>query len=78
MKKIKPVYILIFLTIISFIIILFLEGQQEKGQIPKPEKGEHEYLFKPKNPKLEGIDIKSIIEYEDYYVLGVHYPITNK
>ncbi|WP_432666705.1 polysaccharide deacetylase family protein [Wukongibacter baidiensis] len=76
MKKIKSAYILIFLTIISIIIFLFLEVQQGKEQIPKPEKGEHEYLLKSKSRKLEGIDIESIIEYGDYYVLGVHYPIT--
>lgn len=73
MKKIVHISLLGLIIIIS----LFVLKQQSIIKKQEDDKENYEYLSKSKSPNLEGINIISHIEYEDYYVLGVHYPVTN-
>ena len=69
--------IIIFLTILIIGAgIWWFSAGQEATEEEESEDIKYDYLLESKSPKLEGIDIESIIEYEDYYVLGVHYPVT--
>ena len=64
-----PILVIVIGTVAYFII------QQQKGE-ERSEEDKYEYLLTSKSPKFEGIDIESIIEYEDHYMLGVHFPVT--
>lgn len=81
MNRNKRLLIVATTIIILSFIYFFLKNQSkqpDKAEIDQPDEDKYEYLRKSKSPKFEGIEIKSLIEYEDYYALGVHYPVTNK
>lgn len=65
---------------LAVVFLLFLIGVivNREMEIPKNGKEGPEYLTVSKSPKIEGIDIESIIEYGEHYSLGVHYPVTKQ
>ncbi len=73
MKK-KILILALAILIITVGVVVYFAIQQKKDEGLKEDK--HEYFLTSKSSKLESIDIESIIEYEDHYVLGVHYPVT--
>jgi peptidoglycan/xylan/chitin deacetylase (PgdA/CDA1 family) len=73
MKK-KILILALAILIITVGAVVYFAIQQKKDEGLKEDK--HEYFLTSKSSKLESIDIESIIEYEDHYVLGVHYPVT--
>ncbi len=76
MKKRILILALTILIIVLGATINFLIQKEKPRETQESNKDKYEYLLVSKSPKLEGIDIESIIEYEDHYILGVHYPIT--
>ena len=68
----KIIILIAVLIVVAGAGILFIQKQEPLEE----DKLKYEYLSTSKSPKLEGIDIESIIEYEAYYVLGVHFPVT--
>ena len=71
-KKIIIIFLAILIIAVGTVVYFVIQQNGDK----KAKEDKYEYLLTSKSPKLEGIDIESIIEYEDYYVLGVHYPVT--